>query len=129
MKDFLSGTAAVLVTIPLAGYLLVFVLCKQITRNHRKSVKLAIDACTFLLILAVHFLIMTIWGKSYLWMIVLTLLVIGFLFVLMNWKYRQEVEFRRIFKGFWRFNFLLFLFAYIFLILFGLFQRIAWLAA
>lgn len=125
MTDFLSGTAAVFVTVPLIGYLVIFILSKQLTKNHRRSVQRAIDFSTLLLIFAVHFLILTIWEKSFLWLIFILLLILALVFVFIHWKYREEIDFLRVFKGYWRMNFFLFFFAYIVLILVGLYQRVS----
>lgn len=124
MAEFISTVAAGFVTVPLAGYLIIFIVSKHLTKNHRRSVHRAIDFTTLLFIIAVHFLITIIWGKSFLWLIMLILIVLALTFVVIHWKYRQEIDFPRVFRGFWRFNFLLFFFAYLILILLGLFQRV-----
>ena len=56
MIDFFSWAAALLVTVPLAGYIMVFVLSKQLTGNHRRSVQRAIDFTTVFLFLRFTFL-------------------------------------------------------------------------
>jgi hypothetical protein len=124
MPGIFSAFVATLITVPMIGYLAVFIISKQITGNHRRSVNLAIDTSTFLLVLSVHFLIMTIWEKSFLWLILLILFALAALFVWIHWKYKEEIILPKVFKGFWRFNFLLFFSAYIILVIFGLFQRL-----
>ncbi|WP_312886137.1 DUF3397 domain-containing protein [Bacillus sp. NTK034] len=119
-----SSLIATLVTIPLLGYLAVFIISKQITKKHKRSVHIALDVSTLLLIMAVHYLIIVIWDKSYLWMIVLSLLITAVTFIIMHWRIKQEINLRVLFKGFWRFNFLLFFTAYIVLIFIGLVQRV-----
>lgn len=129
MPGFFSALAATLITVPMIGYLAVFIIAKQITGNHRRSVNLAIDFSTFLLVLSVHFLILTIWDKSFLWLIIIVLLGMAAIFVWIHWKFKEEIVLPKVFKGFWRFNFLLFFSAYIVLVLFGLFQRLILLFA
>lgn len=124
MPGIFSAFVAILITVPMVGYLAVFIISKQISGNHRRSVNLAIDFSTLLLVLSVHFLIITIWGKSFLWLILLVLLGLAAIFVLIHWKYKEEIVLPKVFKGFWRFNFLLFFSAYVILVLFGLFQRL-----
>jgi hypothetical protein len=70
--------------------------------------------------MAVHFLVVTIWGKSLFWLILLVLIMIAMVFVLIHWKIRGEIILPKVFKGFWRFNFLIFFVAYISLTLFGI---------
>ena len=125
MVDFFSWAAALFVTVPLAGYIIIFVLSKQLTGNHRRSVQRAIDASTIFFILAVHFLARVIWNQSYLWLIVLFMIILAIVFVCLHWKIRQEIDVARVFRGYWRFNFLLFFFAYLVLVVFGLYQRLS----
>jgi len=127
--SFLSVAAATLITLPLVGYLLIFILNKQITKNHKRSVQRAIDFSTLLLIISNHFLIVVIWGESFLWLIFLILIVLALVFVLYHWKVRQEIEYSRVFKGYWRMNFLLFFFSYLVLIIFGIVQRVSGVVA
>jgi hypothetical protein len=124
MPGIFSAFVATLITVPMIGYLAVFIISKQITGNHRRSVNYAIDFSTFLLVLSVHFLIITIWGKSYLWLILLVLFGLAAIFVWIHWKFKEEIVLPKVFKGYWRFNFLLFFSAYIFLVMFGLVQRV-----
>ncbi|MEK4278535.1 MULTISPECIES: DUF3397 domain-containing protein [unclassified Cytobacillus] len=119
-----SSLIATLVTIPLLGYLAVFIISKQITKKHKRSVHIALDVSTFLFILSVHYLIIVIWDKSYLWMIFLCLLITAVVFIIIHWRIKQEINMRILFKGFWRFNFLLYFTAYIILILVGVVQRV-----
>ncbi|PLR80981.1 MULTISPECIES: DUF3397 domain-containing protein [Bacillus] len=125
MESVFSFLIATFVTAPLLGYILIFVIAKQLTKNHRSSVQLAIDISTILLIISVHFLIVTIWDKSFLWIILLGMISIAIGFVLLHWKIKHEINLASLFKGFWRFNFLLFFSAYILLIIFGLIQRVS----
>lgn len=129
MPGFFSALVAALITVPIIGYLAVFIITKQITGNHRRSVNLAIDFSTFLLVLSVHFLILTIWGKSFLWLILIILFGLAAIFVWIHWQYKEEIVLPKVFKGFWRFNFLLFSSAYIILVLFGLYKRLMFLFA
>jgi hypothetical protein len=129
VAEFISMIAATFVTVPLAGYLIVFIFSKHLTKNHRRSVHRAIDFSTLLFIISVHFLIMIICEKSFLWLIMLILVILALTFVVIHWKYRQEVDFLRVFRGYWRFNFLLFSLAYLVLIVLGLFQRVFWQVA
>ena len=96
---------------------------KLITKNTRKSVHVALDSTTILFIISVHFLILTIWDKSLFWLIILVLILIATLFVLVHWKVKEEIILKKVMKGFWRFNFILFLLAYLTLTLYGLIHR------
>lgn len=109
--------------VPLLGFIIIFFLYKMITKNSRKSFHLALDLSTILFILSVHFLTMTIWGESFFGMIVIFLILIAMAFVVVHWKVKGEIVLNKVFKGFWRFNFLIFFFAYITLTVYGLLHR------
>lgn len=109
--------------VPLLGFIIIFFLYKMITKNSRKSFHLALDLSTILFILSVHFLTMTIWGESFFGLIVIFLILIAMAFVVVHWKVKGEIVLNKVFKGFWRFNFLIFFFAYITLTVYGLLHR------
>ena len=118
MSGFLSSIIATFVTIPLFGYIIVFIITKLVTKQHRKAVRIALDITTLLIILSVHYMIIAIWGTSYLWLIMLMMIMIAIVFVIVHWKTKHEIHFAKVFKGFWRFNFLLFSIAYIILLIY-----------
>ncbi|NYE05301.1 succinate dehydrogenase hydrophobic anchor subunit [Bacillus niacini] len=120
MNSFISSIITIFLTVPLLGFFIIYVLNKLITKNTRKSFHKALDYSTILFIVAVHFLLITIWGKSFFGLILLILLVIAMVFVVIHWKIKGEIIFTKVFKGFWRFNFLIFFLAYISLTVFGI---------
>lgn len=125
MPDFFSSIIATFVTIPLLGYIIVFVISKLVTKQHRMSVRVAMDVTTLLLVISVHYFIMAIWDLSLLWVILLIMIIIAIVFVITHWKLKHEIQFKKLFKGFWRFNFLLFSFVYIILLVYGLILRVS----
>ncbi|MEM5595703.1 DUF3397 family protein [Niallia circulans] len=42
--------------------------------------------------------------------IVIFILLIGMLFVIVHWKFKEEIQYKKVFKGIWRVSFLLFSF-------------------
>ncbi|MFP5111175.1 DUF3397 domain-containing protein [Bacillaceae bacterium C204] len=123
MITFLTSIISIFFALPFLGFLLVFFGVKLVTNNTRKSVHRALDSTTILFVISVHFLIVTIWGKSFFWLIILTMILIAMVFVLVHWKVKEEIILKKVMKGFWRFNFILFLFAYLTLTLYGLINR------
>jgi predicted lysophospholipase L1 biosynthesis ABC-type transport system permease subunit len=124
MASIFSTIIAIFVLIPFLGYFISFILAKEIMKNHRKAVHLAIDVTTFLLIVSVHFIVIAIWQTSYLWLIFLIICSIGVLFAIMYWNAKGEIHYPKVLRGFWRLNFLLFFTAYITLMITGLILRI-----
>ncbi|WP_462409177.1 DUF3397 domain-containing protein [Neobacillus sp. Marseille-QA0830] len=123
MSAFLAAILSVLFTMPFLGFFLVLFIFQLATKNIRKSIHKALDYSTILFIIAVYFLMETIWHRSFTWLIFLIMIVTAMVLVIMNWKVKQEITFKRVWKGFWRFNFILFFTAYIALTVFGLIYR------
>lgn len=124
MSEFLAGTFATIVTLPVFALIVFYFIARAVTRNNKKSFHLAIDASTLFFILAVHFILIIIWETSFLSLILTVLLVIATVMVLTHYKLKEEIHFKRVFKGFWRLNFLLFFFAYFCLVTFGIIKRV-----
>lgn len=123
MSGLVSTLLTTFLTLPFLGFLLVLFICKLITKNTRKSVHKALDYTTVLFILSVHFLILVLWGKSLFWLIILIMIFIAMAFVIVHWKVKEEIVIKKVMKGFWRFNFIIFFLAYITLTLYGLIHR------
>jgi hypothetical protein len=51
------------------------------------------------------------------------MILIAMIFVFVHWKVKEEIVLKKVMKGFWRFNFILFLLVYITLTLYGLIHR------
>lgn len=124
MSVFFSNIAAAFVTVPILGYILIFVVSKQITKKHRRAVQIAIDGSALLFIISVHYLIITIWEKSLLWVILLLIMFVGIGVVFINWKVKEEIDYTRVFRGFLRFNFLIFFSLYSVLLIIGIVRSI-----
>nr|WP_263328107.1 DUF3397 domain-containing protein [Neobacillus sp. Marseille-Q6967] len=123
MNTIVSSIITFFFTMPLLGFIIIYFLYKMITKNSRKSFHKALDYSTIFFIMAVHFLTITIWGKSLFGVILLIMIFIAMVFVVVHWKMNGEIVFNKVFKGFWRFNFLLFFITYITLTVFGLVHR------
>ncbi|MGG3736453.1 DUF3397 domain-containing protein [Aeribacillus pallidus] len=124
MSTIVSSILALLITIPIIGYLLVFVIVKQATKNHRTAVRYGIDVTTMILLFAVHYMLLVIFNQSFFWMILIALLVIGIMFVLLHWQVKKEIIISKVLKGYWRLNFLLLSIAYFVLLMYGLTVRV-----
>lgn len=125
MSTVITSIFATLITIPILVYFLIFVISKLFTKNHRQSVQMAVDISTIFFILSVHFLIITIWERSLLWVIFIFALICAIIFVIISWKIKGEIIFASFIKGFWRLSFLVFFVAYFGLTIFGLIQRVS----
>jgi hypothetical protein len=123
LSSIVSSIITLLFSMPLLGFIIIYFLNKLITKSSRKSFHKALDFSTIFFIIAVHFLALTIWDKSFFWLILLVLILIAMIFVVIHWKIKGDIIFNKVFKGFWRFNFLFFFIAYVTLTLFGLLRH------
>jgi hypothetical protein len=125
MAAFLSSIMATFVTLPMIAFLIFYVFARILMKNGKKAFLLTVDLSTFFFILSVYYLILVIWEKSFMSYIFMILIIFCMIFLLLHWKFKQEIEIRKVMKGFWRFNFLFFSFCYICLVIFGLFKRLS----
>ncbi|WP_160720172.1 DUF3397 domain-containing protein [Bacillus sp. USDA818B3_A] len=123
MSTIFSSVLTIFFAIPILGTILVFTVIKITLKTTKKALHRALDYTTILYIISVHFLIITLWEKSFFWLIILVMLMIAMVFVFVHWKVKQEIIVKRVWKGYWRFNFILFFFAYFLLTLYGLVSR------
>jgi hypothetical protein len=123
MAAFFSSAAALFVTFPVFFYILLFVFVKQLTKNHRLAVNSALNATTFVLIISVHLLIVTIWERSFLGVMIVGMLVLAVVFTIFYWKAKEEIHYKKVLIGFWRLNFLMFSLLYVGLVIIGILVR------
>ncbi|MCM3003875.1 DUF3397 domain-containing protein [Priestia koreensis] len=124
LGSFFAGVIATFVTVPFLAFLLSYIVFRKVTKNNLKSFRISVDVTTIFLIGSVYHATYVIWGKSYLWAICLVLLLTAIMLFLLHWKYKQDIQLRRIWKGFWRMNFLLFTVGYAAFAIYGVVARI-----
>ncbi|WP_248561002.1 DUF3397 domain-containing protein [Niallia sp. NCCP-28] len=109
MISFIASIISFFVLFPYFCYVLVFSICKLLTKKHRFSFHLALDASTIFFIGSVHFIMQTIWEISFLGYILLLVVVIGLVLVFYHWGIqKQEINYKKVLRAFWRVNFLIF---------------------
>lgn len=124
MGSFFAGVIATFVTVPFLAFLLSYIVFRKVTKNNLRSFRISVDVTTIFLIGSVYHATYVIWEKSYLWAICLVLLLTAIMLFLLHWKYKQDIQLRRIWKGFWRVNFLLFTVGYAAFAIYGVVARI-----
>lgn len=123
MKIIISTVATIFITLPILLYLLIFIGVKYWTKNGRKAMNIAINITTPLLIFSVHHLFITIWSYSFFSYIIMFMLLVAMIFTYIYWRMRGEIIYRKLFLGYWRLIFLLFLLIYLLLVMYGIFSR------
>lgn len=124
MENIFSTMFATLITVPIFAYFVVFIIAKQMTKKHKKAVRIALDTTTLFFILSVHYLIVTIWHFSLLWLIFIIMILMAMVSLFLQWKFKEEVDYKKVFLGFWRFNFLFFSSAYVILLCIGVVKSV-----
>lgn len=124
MTNIIAWLVATIVTLPLLGWYVIYITTVKMTKNKRTSIRFASDWSTILFMAAVYFIIFEIWGFSFHWVILAVFFLIALLFTLMHWRVSGDIHIRKLFKGIWRFNFILFLVTYLILSSYGLVTRI-----
>lgn len=124
MIDVLLGSLATFVTVPILAWIVVYWITKKLTRKKKRSFLLATDVTTFFLIVSVIVIMYTIWSLSFIWPIVILLLVVVISITFVFWKQDKDVGMYQIMKTSWRFNFLLFSTGYLLLCIYGLIDRV-----
>jgi len=120
MEFVLSAFIATLVTLPIVGYLIVFIVTKQWTKNHRKAVQYGINSSVLLLIVSVHFLIQSILGISLLWLVISVALLLSIVVVLVHLRFKEEIQYVKLLRGMIRLNAFVFSLSYLVLVVVGI---------
>lgn len=124
MANVVAWVVATIVTLPLVGWYLFYITTVKITKNKSKSIRFASDWTSILFMAAVYFIIYELWGRSFLWVILAIFFFIALLFTWMHWRVSGDIHIGKLFKGIWRFSFILFFFLYLILSSYGLISRI-----
>lgn len=122
--NLLSSVIATLITVPIIAFFIIYFISQKLTRNKKRSFHITVDLSTFLFIIAVNYLASVIWEQSFLWLILAVITLTAMIFIFLNWKFTDELQLSKVFKGFWRLNFLLFVSVYLLLFIYGLIARI-----
>ncbi|MBU8907122.1 DUF3397 domain-containing protein [Desertibacillus haloalkaliphilus] len=120
MSSALAWLMATVITLPLFGWYLVYLFTVKLTRKKSKAIRVASDVSTLFLICAVYFIMYELWGQSFLWLLMIIILMVAIVFTLLHWKLSDDIHMVRLIRGIWRFNFLLFAIGYVCLSVYGL---------
>lgn len=120
MEFVLSAFIATLVTLPIVGYLIIFVVTKRWTKNHRKAVQYGINSSVLLLIVSVHFLIQSIFNMSLLWLVISVALLLSIAVVLVHLRFKEEIQYAKLLRGMIRLNAFVFTLSYLVLVVVGI---------
>ena len=120
MDSVIAFVLAILITIPIVGWFLLYIVTVKITKKKAYSVKLASDLSAVIFILSVYFIMYEIWHESFLWLIAIIFLSVASVYTFIYWKISEDLHIGTLLRGIWRFNFLFFFVLYFALSIYGL---------
>ena len=124
MGSLVAGLIAACVIMPFIVYMTIYTISRHMYKNNKKALRLSADSTTVFLIMAVHYAVIALFKNSYLWIIIIILILIATIVLFMQYKVREEVDLKRVFTSFWRASFLLFSLGYFLLSVIGITERI-----
>ncbi|GGH74463.1 hypothetical protein JOD43_000281 [Pullulanibacillus pueri] len=116
---------AVLIAAPMVTLFALYWLFKGIFKEAKKALHWSVDITTFFTILSVDVVMYGIWHHHFFGRILFAFILIAFLFTGLNWIFKDNIQPKKLIRGAWRFNFLIFMSLYIVLIIYGLISGIA----
>ncbi|MFD2704905.1 DUF3397 domain-containing protein [Salibacterium lacus] len=119
MTDVLVAIGAVLLAFPPAVWYLIYISVVKTTKNKGKALRSASDSTAVLFIAGVGLLLHELTGDSYLWLLLIIVLLTAVTFTVIHYRTKHDIEFKRLVKGIWRFTFFLFLMVYLLLCLYS----------
>ncbi|OLO40787.1 hypothetical protein BTR23_04760 [Alkalihalophilus pseudofirmus] len=124
MSNAFAWFIATVVTLPIIGWYLAYIITVKITKKKSYSVRLAADLSLVLFISAVYFISYEIWDQSFLWIILIAFFLVAICFTVVHWKVANDIHFVRLVRGIWRFNFILFFIIYLVISTYGFVLRL-----
>ncbi|WP_280769091.1 DUF3397 domain-containing protein [Salipaludibacillus daqingensis] len=124
MYEITAIIIATFVTVPILGLYIIYLLFVKTTKNKQLSFKVAVDSTALLFIISVYYLFLEIWNIQAGWFFALFVLLSAVFFTFFHWKKHEDIDMRKVLKGVWRFQFVVFSTLYIVLLIYGLIFRI-----
>lgn len=125
MSNAVAWFLATLITVPLVAFYLIYIITVKTTKSKKLAFKRAVDLSTILFILAVYFIANEIWNISLFWFLLITIISVAIIFTIIHWKFSNDIDSKKLLKGIWRLNFILFFLSYFILSIYGLLIRIS----
>ncbi|MDG5788299.1 DUF3397 domain-containing protein [Evansella sp. AB-P1] len=115
--------ATTIITIPIIGLFVVYLVAVKASNNKPLSLKLAVDSTAILFIIAVYFIILEIWTINFSLIIILFILSTAIAFTFLHWRKYEDIHIQKVLKGVWRFQFFVFFCLYFLLMFYGLIRQ------
>ncbi|WP_163536709.1 DUF3397 domain-containing protein [Gracilibacillus sp. YIM 98692] len=120
MLHFLSSIVAFMVTVPLLITFVVYKVSYYFFQNKWKSIHIAVDVTVILYIFSVGTIGFLLFSSLFITFIIIFVLCIWVMIVLIQWRWGKEIEFRIVWKRFWKACFLVFVVLHLILVCYGI---------
>ncbi|MFD2628285.1 DUF3397 domain-containing protein [Oceanobacillus kapialis] len=120
----MAHIVSVLIVAPFLVTGLIYFIARKLYRHNRKAFHTAVNISTPFYMIAVVILLSQLFHVEVTGYLFILLLVMMMVIIFFQWKYNTEILFRKAFKLLWRICFLLFVFLYFVLIVYGIVYRI-----
>lgn len=112
---YLAYLVAISITFPIVVTVGLYYIFKRVYKHRKKALHRSIAYSTLFYIISVMIMLHHLFQSSYIGSVTLFLLVVLMSFVILQWKFTNEIIFTRAFKLFWRSMFLFFFIAHLLL--------------
>ncbi|MFC7392450.1 DUF3397 domain-containing protein [Scopulibacillus cellulosilyticus] len=109
MTNTIPFIIALFSTIPVLTWFVLLIFFSLIIKKKPKAFKLSVDIATFFVIISAASRMTYLWHRPFTGIISLIILLVAFIYTVLYWKTNHEWQSKRLFKGIWRMNFLLFM--------------------
>jgi len=124
MVNYVSIIIAFLITFPFIPTIAVYKVCDIIVQHKLRALHIAINWTTILYIFATARMLNMMFNQQFIGIIIGLILLLLTVIIVWQWKSKTEVLFNKAIKILWRLCFLIFLFAYTILVVYGIIIRI-----
>ncbi|TCP29080.1 uncharacterized protein DUF3397 [Scopulibacillus darangshiensis] len=120
MIHLLALLIALFSTMPILTLFFFMAIFRITMAKRRAAFGLAIDITTLFAVLSAAALALHIWHRTLFGPILLIILFVAFIFTIISWRKKDDFKVKRLFRGIWRLNFLVFMVLDSFLYIYGL---------
>lgn len=105
MKIFFQYFISIIILFPIIPFLITFIMFKR-NKGTIKSIGIASDITTFILLFSVPLMIRGLWKFHFTWIMLIGLIIIGIIFTYLDWRKKKELEILPLLKKIWRMYFI-----------------------
>lgn len=123
MINYLSIIIALLITFPFIPTIIVYKVSDKIVKHKLRALHIAINWTTILYIFATIRILNMMFDQQFIGIVIGLILVLLAIIIIWQWKIKTEVLLNKALKILWRLCFIIFLFAYLILVVYGIILR------